>query len=81
MHNYHPIFRDIKDWAVLDNVTIHDFSEIERPIEIVEVLIGTLHYESVGLNQSYEERRTPIIRWITKKEYEHLRANEGTVIW
>ena len=81
MKNYRPIYRDIKDWAVLDERTIHDFSEIEKPIEIVELLIGTLHYEYLSFNQHYEERRTPIIRWLTRAEYEYLCANEGTVIW
>lgn len=81
MKNYFPIYRAISDWAVLDSITIHDYSEVERPIEVVELLVGTLHYQTIGLNQHFEERRTPIIRWITKKEYEHLLANEGTIIW
>lgn len=76
-----PIYRDIKDWAILDERTIYDFSENENPIVIVEVLIGTLHYEHLDFNQHYEERRTPIIRWITRNEYDYLRTNEGTVIW
>ena len=81
MKNYRPIYRDIKDWAILDERIIHDFSEIEKPIQIVELLIGTLHYEHLDFNQHYEERRTPIIRWLTRAEYDYLRANEGTVIW
>jgi hypothetical protein len=81
MKNYRPIYRDIKDWAVLDEQVIHDFSEAENPIIVVEVLIGTLHYETVDFNQHYEEKRTPIIRWISKKQYEILKQNEGTVIW
>ena len=81
MKNYRPIYRDVKDWAVLEERTIHDFSETERPIPIVELLIGTLHYEYIDFNQHYEERRTPIIRWLTRAEYDYLRANEGTVIW
>jgi hypothetical protein len=81
MKNLRPVYRDIKDWAILDERIIHDFSESETSIEVVEVLIGTLHYEYIDFNQHYEERRTPIIRWITRKEYEHLVANEGTVIW
>ena len=81
MKNYRPVYRDIKDWAILDERIIHDFSDNERPIHIVEVLIGTLHYEYIGINQHYEERRTPIIRWITRKEYDYLAENEGTVIW
>lgn len=81
MKNYRPIYRDIKDWAVLDERTIHDFSDFEHSIQVVEVLIGTLHYEYIDFNQHYEERRTPIIRWITKHNYEQLLKNEGTVIW
>jgi len=81
MRNYRPIYRDIKDWAILDERTIHDFSENETPIQAVEVLIGTLHFETLDFNQHYEERRTPIIRWLTRAEYDYLRANEGTVIW
>lgn len=81
MRNYRPIYRDVKDWAVLDSRTIHDFSEVERPIEVFEVLIGTLHYEEIDFNQHYTERRTPIIRWITRKQYEHLLLNAGTIIW
>ena len=81
MKNLRPVYRDIKDWAILDERIIHDFSDSEVSIEVVEVLIGTLHYEYIDFNQHYEERRTPIIRWITRKEYEHLIANEGTVIW
>lgn len=81
MKSLRPVYRDIKDWAVLDERIIHDFSDSENSIEVVEVLIGTLHYEYISINQHYEERRTPIIRWITRKEYDYLRANEGTVIW
>lgn len=81
MKNYFPVYREIKNWVVLDTATVYDFSEDEHPIDVVELLIGTLHYQTIGLNQHFEERRTPIIRWITKKNYEHLLANEGTIIW
>ena len=74
MKNLRPVYRDIKDWAILDERIIHDFSESETSIEVVEVLIGTLHYEHIDFNQHYEERRTPIIRWITRKEYEHQKV-------
>lgn len=82
MEKLRPVYRDIKDWAVLDEKIIHDFSDEERPIQVVEVLIGTLHYDyiSITFNIHYD-RRTPIIRWMTRAEYDYLRANEGTVIW
>ena len=81
MEKYRPVYRDIHDWAILDERVIHDFSENEAPIQVVEVLIGTLHYESVDFNQHYSEHRTPIIRWLTRNESGSLCANEGTVIW
>lgn len=81
MKNYYPIYRDIKDWAVLEEQTIHNYSVFEEPIEIVEVLIGTLHYECLDFNNHYTEKRTPIIRWITRKQYEYLKQNEGIAIW
>lgn len=81
MKNLRPIYRDIKDWAILDEQTIHDYTENENPISILEVLIGTLHYEKVDFNQHYSEKRTPIIRWITRNQYDYLRQNEGVVIW
>ena len=81
MKNYRPIYRDIKDWAILDEQVIHDYTEDENPINVVEILIGTLHYENIDCNQHYIEKRTPIIRWLTRKEYEYLCTNEGTIIW
>lgn len=81
MKKYRPIYRDVHDWAILEERIIHDFSENETPIQVVEVLIGTLHFDSIDFNMHYEERRTPIIRWLTRNEYDYLRANEGAVIW
>lgn len=81
MKNLRPVYRDIKDWAILDERIIHDFTEEENSIKVVEILIGTLHYEYIDFNQHYAESRTPIIRWLTRSEYDNLRANEGTVIW
>lgn len=81
MKKYRPIYRDVHDWAILEERVIHDFSENETPIQVVEVLIGTLHFDSIDFNMHYEERRTPIIRWLTRNEYDYLRANEGVVIW
>lgn len=81
MKNYRPNYRDVKDWAILDERTIHAFNEDETPIEVVEVLIGTLHYEYLDFNYHYSDTRTPIVRWISRKQYEYLLKNEGTVIW
>lgn len=82
MENMRSMFRDISDWTIIAEKTIHDFSENENPIEVIEVEIGTLDYEELDFpHQHYNVRHTPITRWITRKEYEYLRANEGTIIW
>lgn len=81
MERMYPVYRDVEDWGILAEETIHDFTEKENPIQIVEVLIGTLHYEALDFNQHFTERRTPIIRWITRKQYDYLCANQGTIIW
>lgn len=81
MKNYRPIYRDVKDWAILDEQVIHDYSEQENSIEIVAVLIGTLHYDTIDFNQHYVKRRTPIVRWLTKRQYNYLCEQEGTIIW
>ena len=69
MKNFYPIYRDVSDWAILDEKVIHDFTLTERPITIVLVLIGTLHYEEKDFNGMIAQKRTPIMRWMTKKEF------------
>jgi len=64
----YPKYRDVSNWVILDEKIIYDFGEIETPISIVNVLIGTLHYCRVGLDGSIEDARTPITRWITRNE-------------
>lgn len=71
MKNYYSIYRKPTDWAVLDSKIIHDFSKDENPIEAVYVLIGTLHYKTKDYANCLYEKRTPITRWMTRKEYEN----------
>ena len=77
MKNFYPIYREVKDWAILDEKIVHDYTPAERPIKIVFVLVGTLHYQSIDFNNNYSEKRTPIIRWMTYKEFNTIRNNEG----
>ena len=67
--NY-PIYRKPNDWAILEERTIYDYSTNENPIEIVYVLIGTLHYDYKNFFGNVINKRTPITRWMTKKQYE-----------
>ena len=65
----YPIYRDISNWIILDETIIHDFSDDEREIPVVNVLIGTLHYDRIGIDGKVENARTPITRWITKTQF------------
>lgn len=63
------IYRDTPNWVILDEQVIHDFSADERAIPIVNVLIGTLHYDRIGINGKIENTRTYITRWMTKTQF------------
>lgn len=65
----YPVYRDIQNWVILDNYIIHDYTDDEKEILIVNVLIGTLHYKQVNWEGKEEDKRTPITRWITKNQY------------
>ena len=65
----YPIYRDTPNWAILDEKTIHDFTDEENPISVVNVLIGTLHYNREGIDGKVEDARTPITRWMTKTQF------------
>ena len=69
MQNYYPIYRNPTDWAILEERTIHDFSLAENSIQVCSVLIGTLHYEYKNFFGNTVNKRVPIIRWMTKKQY------------
>ena len=64
----YPKYRDVSNWVILDEKIIYDFGEIEIPIPVVNVLIGTLHYKRIGLDGEIEDARIPITRWITRNE-------------
>lgn len=65
----YPIYRDITNWIILNEQVIHDFGDLEQPIDIVNVLIGTLHFDRIGLDGRLEHARTPITRWMTRIQY------------
>lgn len=79
MSNLYPRYKDVSDWTVLDKKTIHMYDEFETPVEVVQVEIGTL--SSIDSYTMHISPIGPITRWLSKKEYDYLRANEGTIIW
>ena len=82
MMNMRQSFKDIKDWEVLSSKIIYDFSDDENPIEVIEVEIGTLYRDEIDVSGThYSETASPIIRWISRDEYNILRAHEGMIVW
>ena len=78
-----PRYKDIKDWDVLETRIIHAYNDDETPIEVVKLQIGILErYEITGgLGTHITNNTFPIIRWISKQEYDYLREGEGAIIW
>ena len=78
-----PHYKDITDWDVLETRIIHAYNDDETPIEVVKLQIGVLEKYDVigGLGTHITNDKFPIIRWISKKEYDYLREGEGTIIW
>ena len=71
----YPTYRDIENWVIIDEATIHDFGELENEIHVVNVLIGMLHKEHINFNNKIEYIRTPITRWMTIKTFHSYQEN------
>lgn len=81
MKYMYPNYYDIDNWIILDNSVIHMYNDQETPINILKVKIGILDIEEIGLNNKYNKRSLDIIRWITKQEFDRLRAGSGVIVW
>lgn len=68
------VYKDIKNWEILETKIFHDFTENENPFSVVKVKIGNLY-------NGTEDSPYPIIRWISANEYNRLCKNAGTIIW
>lgn len=76
-----PRYSEVKDWQLLDTRIIHAYNTDETPIEIVKVQIGLLDRYDIGLGWSYSAITYPIIRWLTRNEYNRLVAKEDIIVW
>ena len=76
-----PEYSNVNEWTVLDEMTIHAYDEEETPIEVVKVQIGTVYRYDVNFGWNFKASKTPIIRWITKKEYNYFSKENDTVVW
>lgn len=73
-------FWKVEDWQVLETKVCHFFNENEAVFEAVNVQIGILTVYKTTINGSTIER-LPITRWITSKEYLHLKQNSGVIVF
>lgn len=77
---YDPSFLPVENWKILEEKTFHFLSDEETPFSAVCLEIGTLTtFKPTVFGNTLE--KTPIIRWITKTEYEALKKNSGVVIF
>lgn len=73
-------FLNIEDWKILDTKTCRFFNEDETPFEAVCVEIGTMTTFKTNINGCHMEKQ-PIVRWISRLQYETLKKNSGVVIF
>ena len=77
---YYNDFLNVEDWKILDTKTCRFFNEDETPFEAICVEIGTMTTFKTNINGCYMEKQ-PIIRWISRLQYETLKKNSGVVIF
>lgn len=81
MTNLRPNFYDIDNWIILDTMVVNMYDEHETPFIAMKVKVGVLDAEKININNTYNKSSFPIIRWITKKEFDRLRNGAGTIVW
>lgn len=74
-------YKKVSEWIILENMTVHFFDDNETPFDVVKVCIGELEVHKVELNNHYEKNTYPIIRWMTKGEYNYMKDHEDMLIW
>ena len=77
---YYNDYFAVEDWKILDTMTGHFFNEEATPFEAVCVEIGVMHTFKTTITGSHFEKQ-PIIRWISRGEYNRLVKNSGVVIF
>ena len=73
-------FLNVEDWKILDSKICRFFNEDETPFEAICVEIGTMTTFKTNINGCRMEKY-PIIRWISRLQYETLKKNSGVVIF
>lgn len=75
--HYFTDYYDVDKWYITDEKELHMYDDNETPITAYRVVIGTITYFSA----TTVLETSPIIRWISRGEYETLRRNSGVVIF
>lgn len=75
--HYFTDYYDVDKWHITDEKELHMYDDNETPITAYRVVIGTITYFSA----TTVLETSPIIRWISRGEYEALRRNSGVVIF
>ena len=75
-----PTYYNVENFEIVDERTFHFYNDEETPFVAVQIIIGK--------NSAYNVRgtgvdiiETPIIRWISKNEYNRLLEGSGTIIF
>lgn len=74
---YFTDYYDVDKWYITDEKELHMYDDNETPITAYRVVIGTITYFSA----TTVLETSPIVRWISRGEYETLRRNSGVVIF
>lgn len=75
--HYFTDYYDVDKWYITDEKELHMYDDNETPITAYRVVIGTITYFSA----TTVLETSPIVRWISRGEYETLRRNSGVVIF
>lgn len=77
----YPIYRDVDHWAIINEAIVSAFNDEETKIPVVEVLIGTLHYDDIDFYGNKVSERRPITRWISRRQYDYfVRTNDSVEV-
>ena len=75
--HYFTDYYDVDKWYITDEKELHMYDDNETPITAYRVVIGTITYFSAtAVLETF-----PIVRWISRGEYETLRRNSGVIIF
>lgn len=70
----------VEDFVVLDEKVFHHYNEDETTFFAVKLQIGDVLTYKMG-SHGVEVEKSPIIRWVSRNEYNRLIKNSGVIIF